>query len=324
MAIPRKLEERLRSNKVIPFIGAGVSMAVKEKETGKRLFPSWKELLERAADRLDAEQKANYASLVRSLLHIDNPDYLDAARRARQALGPIWFDFLKEQLDYPRGRVEDESLKPAEATWKLGSQLLITTNYDRVLYWSCPQRDDLSIWDIQAPAEQSAALSEGVKHPTVWHLHGYIKNAANLILTPDGYNRLYPEAGVDEPQYQAALSTLKSLMSSHTFLFIGFSLDDYYFGVQLRGIAEVFQNTSGSHYVLAQASERDRIRSLNLPVELITFEDFEEPLLNLLAELGEIAADAQPYDEDHKPPPDTPRAAPYDPRNSVFYVPFRC
>ena len=65
MMIPQTLEDRLREGKVIPFVGAGVSMAVINRETGKRLFPSWSELLMRAADRLDEEGDPSFANLVR-------------------------------------------------------------------------------------------------------------------------------------------------------------------------------------------------------------------------------------------------------------------
>jgi hypothetical protein len=95
MEIPHTLENRLRARKVIPFIGAGVFMAVLERESGSRLFPSWKELLERAADRLEGEKNPSYANLVRSLLAIGKPDYLDAARRAGEGLGPSGLRFCE-------------------------------------------------------------------------------------------------------------------------------------------------------------------------------------------------------------------------------------
>lgn len=160
-------------------------MSVLERGTGKRLFPSWRELLERAAKRLEEEQKPAIGGLVRSLLAINEPDYLYAAKQARDHLGPVWFKFLEEQLDHLRERVVDEaSLDLARSIWGLGSRLLVTTNYDRVLHWSCPQQSDLQSWDIEAPVEQVAALRDGVRRSTVWHLHGYIDNAADLILTP--------------------------------------------------------------------------------------------------------------------------------------------
>ena len=57
MEIPQSLQEKIRAGKVIPFAGAGVSMAVLNKNTDKPLFPSWKQLLLQAADKLEKEKK---------------------------------------------------------------------------------------------------------------------------------------------------------------------------------------------------------------------------------------------------------------------------
>src|SRR5215510_1374311 len=144
MEFPKTLAERLCTGKIILFIGAGVSMSVLERETGKRLFPSWRELLERAAKRLDEERKSTYGTIVRSLLAADEPDYLYVTKQARDHLRSVWFEFLKEQLDHLRKRIVDEaSLDLARSVWGLSSQLLVTTNYDRVLHWACPQQSDL-------------------------------------------------------------------------------------------------------------------------------------------------------------------------------------
>lgn len=57
MEIPRTLAECLRTGKIVPFVGAGVSMAVRHKETHTPLFPSCKQLLERAAQRLEEDRQ---------------------------------------------------------------------------------------------------------------------------------------------------------------------------------------------------------------------------------------------------------------------------
>src|SRR5207248_1118532 len=99
------------------------------RETGERLFPSWRELLERSANRLEEEKNSQHAEAVRALLGLPKPDYLEIARHAREGLGePIWYKFLKEQFDYPRERAKHESLNLAQAIWNLKSQLVITTN----------------------------------------------------------------------------------------------------------------------------------------------------------------------------------------------------
>ncbi|HEV2800213.1 MAG TPA: FxSxx-COOH system tetratricopeptide repeat protein [Pyrinomonadaceae bacterium] len=326
MSIPKALRDRLLAGNVIPFVGAGVSMSVRNAETGERLFPSWHELLEQAASRLEEEDRVPYALTVRGLLALDKPDYLDAARRAREGLGEsIWYTFLKDQLDSPRERAKPESLRLAEAIWKLNSQLIITTNYDDVLRWASPSHPVL--WDTEAPAEMAAFLRSGTKRPTVWHLHGHIHNTSKIILTRDGYARLYPEANESEAEeyYRAALQTLRSLLASHTFLFIGFSLDDAYFGMQLEGIKNIYQGANGPHYVLMRRKELERGIPFGYEVRAIAFEDFGEPLLELVNELGAIANSKEPDVVRSPPERDTPlpRVADYNPRNYVFSVPFR-
>ena len=328
--IPSDLQMKLRDRKVIPFVGAGVSCAVLAKETSEPLFPNWKELLDRAVIRLQRENRQPYADAVRGLANIGPEKYLDAAKHAREGLtGGLWFSFLKDELDIPRERVADASLDLARAVWSIGN-LVITTNYDKVLQWACPVVNDLTFWDIEATAEQAIALQSGVKRPTLWHLHGKIDNAVDIILTPDGYQRLYSEAG-GEAKYQAALTTLRNLMTSHTLLFIGYSLDDAYLGMQLKGLSEIFHGANGPHYVLMQEGEAERTRGLirerGLPVAVLSFEDFGEPLISLVRYVGQTAGKANPATESlsrisSPGSPSTTRPN-YDPANAVFYVPYR-
>jgi tetratricopeptide (TPR) repeat protein len=326
MNIPKALQDSLRAGNVIPFVGAGVSMSVLDNESGERLFPSWRELLEQAAKRLEEEERIPYANAVRALLEFDRPDYLEAARRAREGLGDaVWYRFLKEQLDFPSEAANSESLGLAQSVWNLNSKLIVTTNYDNVLRWASPS--DPVLWDREAPAEMAGFLRGEMKRHTIWHLHGQIDNVSNLILTRDGYGLLYPEAKRDESRvaYEAALKTLHSLMASHTFLFIGFSLDDLYFGMQLEGIKNIYQGATGPHYVLMNKKESGRGFSLGDAVRAIEFEDFGEPLLNLVKDLGAIANSVQATTIEGKTPvpPPVPRVADYDPHYSVFSVPFR-
>jgi tetratricopeptide (TPR) repeat protein len=317
MSIPRTLQDSLRAGNVIPFVGAGVSMSVLDTETGARAFPSWRGLLEQSVKRLEEEKNLPHAKAVRALLDLDK-DYLEVAQLAREGLGEaIWQKFLKEQIDYPPGRVQAESLRLAKAVWKLNSQLIITTNYDDVLRWAAPSPP--ALWDREAPAEMAAFLRRETKRLAVWHLHGHIHNSSKIILTRDGYRLLYPEAsdGETKTAYAASLQTLRSLLASHTFVFIGFSLEDVYFGMQLEGIKNIYQGATGPHYVLTHKNDLARGVSLGDAVRAIAFEDFGEPLLELVDELGAIAN----YKEPDAPPP--PRGADFNPRNYVFSVPFR-
>ncbi|WP_340124415.1 SIR2 family protein [Methylobacter svalbardensis] len=314
MDIPQQLEESLKHGKVIPFVGAGVSMTVLDK-SDKPLFPSWKALLMAAAKRLEEEKKPDDVALVRSLVNKD--ELLDAAKYARKALGANWYGFLKSQIDKTSDEAQDASLELARLAWRLGSNLVITTNYDNVLHWACPKAHDMDKWNIEAAVELCSLLRDGVKKPTVWHLHGHIGDSANIILTPDSYQRLYADDST-EKRYKAAIQTLHHQLASHSFLFIGFSLADEDFTDQLRMLEEVYQGAAGPHYVLLPEAQRGHFKSPTPAIEPVFFKDFGEPLLDCLRHMAGIAASAI------KSTPILEAAvADYSPDKSVFYVPFR-
>ncbi|HEY3296098.1 MAG TPA: tetratricopeptide repeat protein [bacterium] len=317
MSIPKTLEDRLKSGKILPFVGAGVSKAVKRLGTSTNLFPDWKQLLEHAAARLVEETKVTEAEVVRALLKLSPSRYLDAAKHARDGMGAsVWFSYLAKQLVRNRDEAEEASLELAKAVWGLGSRLIITTNYDHVLSWACPTGQP-SAWDIEARAEMAAALRGEISQNTVWHLHGTSDNVSRLILSPDGYRQLYPD-GQTEATYKAALETLRTNLASRTFLFIGFSLDDLRFVEELKRTHSIFDGAAGPHYVLIHASEEPHIKSLGLPVETISFSDFGQPLVNLVRELGALATPATSAPVAASPAPQHM----CDVNNSVFYVPF--
>ncbi len=130
---------------------------------------------------------------------------------------------------------------------------------------------------------------QSVPQPTVWHLHGYIDDVRNIILTPDGYEELYPSETNLETKYKAALKTLQTLFVTNTFLFVGFSLDDEYFVNQLRYIQKLFQDTTEKHYVLIREKDKAKFSSLDLQIEPITFESFGEKMLAKLQEIKKVS-----------------------------------
>ena len=187
---PEELILSLKDGKLIPFVGAGVSKALTDK-SGKPLFPNWSELLRNTTSQLK-KSNPGYSQLVDGFLKISPPDYLQAAKYARDGLGVNqWYKYLKSQFDKKKGKTDLESLRLAESIWKLNCNLIVTTNYDSVLQWACPQPEDFRMLTNDAAVEQAELLKNKLEDPTVWHLHGHIHNKANLILTPDGYQNLY-------------------------------------------------------------------------------------------------------------------------------------
>lgn len=123
MSIPQSLRSNLSAGRVIPFVGAGVSMSVLDRESRQPAFPSWRQLLRGAADRLEQETKTAEADVIRSLMNLPHPDFLYAATQARKGLGPLWYEYLKEKIEIPFEKIDPESLELArriggwEAIW---------------------------------------------------------------------------------------------------------------------------------------------------------------------------------------------------------------
>lgn len=316
MPIPRSLEDKLRGRLVIPFVGAGVSMGVLDRRSAAPVFPSWRQLLLGASDRLEQETKRDEAGVIRSLLNTQRPDYFYAATRARTALGAVWYDFLKETLDVPFAHIDERSLDLAKSIWRLGSNLIITTNYDQVMKWACPEQQDVQSWNIEVAVEQAYLLQKPLQRPVVWHLHGSISNTSDLILSPDGYQLLYPQNDGDKlnVKYQAALETLRNQLVSKSFLFIGFSLDDEYFGLQLKIVHEIYKGAIGPHYAVVREDQAERVRELK--IEPVIVADFQESLRAVMAEF-EAAVGSDPVRNSKPHIPD------YGPHRPVFYVPFK-
>jgi tetratricopeptide (TPR) repeat protein len=285
--IPKTLREALEQGNVVPFAGAGVSRAVRLKPargtTAAPAFPSWKELLQKAAVRLRDDGKTKEAACVEAFLDISPPELLQAAAMARRMLGTArWTDFLVQQFRIQPAAVNPESLALARLLWQLGATLLVTTNYDNVLAWAAPPEMQPIRWVIEAKFD-FVKQARGQHHlPTVWHLHGHIDQPERLILTPADYSGLY--SGADSgATYKAALPALHHLLVSRTLLFVGFGLADEHVNEQLAWLADAFQGQA-SHFALVPRTHGPLPDGIE-PVEF----DGEADLLELLKDMAAIA-----------------------------------
>jgi HEAT repeat protein len=252
----------------------------------QRLLPSWTELLSRASQRLREEQKPEQAAAVDA--HNAAGRFVRAGQAARRGLAALWPRFLADELDPPTPADQLAGLELAQAVWGLGSRLVVTTNYDRVLELACPTPLPAR-WRIQSGTGLADLGGRGLRRPTVWHLHGHVDDTTQLVLTPDSYRRLYPTAGSTRSEFQAALEGLRRLMTSHTLLFVGCSLDDRMLLDQLHQVRTVFGGAAGPHFALVRQSGLARARrAAGTAVELVPFERFDE-LPSLLESLADAA-----------------------------------
>ncbi|HYO66564.1 MAG TPA: SIR2 family protein [Archangium sp.] len=284
MNLPRELVEAVRRHQVVPFVGAGVSMGVK-----RGLFPSWKQLLEGLAERL--EQEALPETVVAEVRQrIAGGDFLTAAEIGFREMGAFRFNrFLRERLRVLRP--EDAELSVVRALWSLRPEVMLTTNYDDVLLWgqegaepiSNDQDDELHLMDAEASPDT----------PRLWYLHGTIHRLSTLILGGADYTRLYGDGTQQDGRYSHytnALVRLREWIRARPFLYVGFSFSDPYV---LKQIEHVLGITKGRHVPSFALMKKGSIeRGALWPrynIQLIEYEDHGPPLAACLNALSRAA-----------------------------------
>lgn len=258
----------------------------------------------RTCDELDEERISSEATAIREILGRPAPDFRRTAERARDALGmPNWVAFLRRHFDLAHAAIDDASLELPRALWRVASNVIITTNYDLALRWSCPSPQDLREWALDEPYGFMDLIQDGFpEHPVVWHLHGTIHRPRDIVLTLSTYERLYGAGNaVDgQPKWEAARRTLQQLAARRTLLFIGFSLADGYFTTQLKDLAEVYDGAGRTHFALVRAAELEEVQQRiadigpNVTVRCIAYGDHGQPLIDQLNALAALRGTGAP------------------------------
>lgn len=277
--IPDFLIKCLAKGEVVPLIGAGVSMSVKNKE-GSKVFPSWPQLLENAASNLDGED----SQLVK--LQVKRGKLQRAAEEAQELLsGRPWHDFITSQFSINFKELDDSCKMLPKAIWQLSNRV-VTLNYDKVLEWAHDESANICAFD-NANHEQLAEFARPSDQEMLWHLHGKIDQPKHMVLTPQSYHRLYQENAEDH--YEAALVKFRDLISSKHILFIGCSLDDAELLAEIVKQNKLFDGNTGPHYALVREKDKQAIDAKleGSHVQTIPFHDFGQPLIDAVNQLAE-------------------------------------
>ena len=295
--IPAELQTALKERRIVPFVGAGLSLTL-----GQKIFPDWKGLLERFAVRLEGEALAPQATELRRLIAAS--ELVAAAEYALQHLPkPQYFEELDNAFN--RARPAKINLSAVEAIWRLLPNAVITTNFERVLEWpfETPQE-----WPYQAPGirprvafNSDPALLSRLEadqtggDPLIWHLHGSSAHPDTIVLSTTDFSALYGAddgKGKPDPRNENALRVLTSVVARRPLLFVGFSLGDPFLLNQLRKLLALTAKNSPVSYLLVKKGEKDPTALLQeFQIQLVEFDDFGEPML---ARLNEMVAFANP------------------------------
>lgn len=191
----RYIKEASEKNKLIIFVGAGVS---KNSD-----LPNWEELIKVFVKRL------NYP--IKDGKDISSDEYLKIPQYFYNMHGDEKYkEIIREQLDHTK-----EPNRINELIFELNPKHIITTNYDQLLENTVIV--NRMLFDVVCKDKD---LLDSEKSNYIIKMHGDIKDLDNIVLKENDY--------LNYSQNHILIETyIKSLLVNNTFLFIGYSLNDY-------------------------------------------------------------------------------------------------
>lgn len=223
-----ELNKLLREDKLVVFIGAGVSR--------NSDYPSWKELAEKYASFYT---KKPFSYTQQTYLEIFENAYINNKKQFETEIGRCFGKCLSDCIS---------SNSIVDIILQLNPKHIITTNYDYLIEKGI--KDSFSIYNKVVKDEDlinKSASSQFIK------MHGDYENLDFLVLSETQYLNFSSTHPLIE-------TYIKSLLIDHTFLFIGYSYQDMNFKLIMQWIKQRIKNKNKSelikHYFLYSNNTR--------------------------------------------------------------------
>jgi hypothetical protein len=218
---PPELRRLYREGRIIPFIGAGASMAVQWTVEGEsRSGPSWRQLVDKATELIGADDP--------ELLRMRGSDLqiLEYLRIKRDSMQPL-INWLHASM-----RPKDDDLRRSVLHQALASlqscRLIYTTNYDDFIERAM-KLHGRSVVAIAAEHDLSQLLAE----TQVVKFHGDFNRPETMVLSERDYERrMRLEDAMD--------LKLRSDVLGRALLFVGYSFRDANIAYLFRLVTEHF------------------------------------------------------------------------------------
>lgn len=228
-------------NSLAIFVGAGIS---KSSETKSLKLPSWNDLIEDLKAELEIENES---------------DYLKIAQLYYLAFGE--FTYYKKLKEYfPENIIPSQIHK---LIFDINPHVIITTNWDNLLEKTI--QENAYIYDVVC--SDNDLVKSSLQNKLI-KMHGDFKNH-NLVFKEDDYlkyNLLFP----------LIENYVKSILSTHTVVFIGYSYND----TNLKQIVKWIQNYSNVKppmYLITYKRNDNQIKYLeNHGITTIVIEDIDD------------------------------------------------
>lgn len=262
--------------RVVLFLGAGVSASATT-HSGSRIR-QWKDFLLHAAKKIDDKNSRLLAEKL-----ISDKDYLLACEVIRRKLDAEWPTVVLDEF----GQVATPSALH-KAIIKLDQRILLTTNFDKLIEtaWSEVNSKSTHYPSVISKLDSSAFRMLRDAGDYIVKLHGTVDDPSSFVFTKAEYiQRAFGS--------WAYADFVSSLLATHTFLFIGFSMADPAITSLVERHASKFPDAR-PHYILQPGPIEEDIIQINKELRRLYVIDYDPQsnhakLTELIEELGERA-----------------------------------
>lgn len=237
----KKIKEASENNKLVIFVGAGVSA-----NSG---IPTWGQLVEEFSKELGVE--------VTSDLYLKIPQYYFNERGEKE-----YSDKLNEIFHQEKYKINPIH----KEIFKLKPQHIITTNYDTLL-----EEAAIEEGEFFHTVKHNLDLPYANLDKMIIKMHGDFENR-NIVLKEDDYLNY-------SKNFMLIETYIKSLIATNTVLFIGYSVNDTNFNLIFQWVKNILNNHFQPAYLLETSRNHSNIEHSyykNRGINILYSEDLKD------------------------------------------------
>lgn len=224
--IPNELKEAIKNNKIILFVGSGVSL-----DLG---MPSWNELVKNIIDDIVQKTGNTDLDMLKDILTqgvMDAIDILELIEKKKYR--KYAFNYIEKNL-----RLNDNAKLDLHKKLFEFCPRIITTNYDHA--FERATEDKVSIINNDSI---NGLTNLSNKEEYILKIHGDVNDPEKCILFKSDYDKLYND------KTGLFMSQLKNCVLNKTLIFIGFSFNDPYIKEIMDHINMITNGMMNNHYL---------------------------------------------------------------------------
>ncbi|MGF2144856.1 ABC-three component system protein [Vagococcus fluvialis] len=220
-----ELKQKYNEKKIIPFVGAGLSIPFDLKP--------WKKLIEELADSI-----VDPKFLPSIEFELENGEYQEAIESIKK-FARIDDQPIQEKIEREYSLRKNDLVSPIDNNYldleKNNFKIYLTTNYDRLLDDYIPNINSFRTLTEYTSDFQKLTRDNDEKY--LFHIHGCVSNSNSIVISSKKYDELYRNTRFD--------NLMKGFSSNYSYLFLGFSFGDTFVRELIKNHKGFF---SGTHY----------------------------------------------------------------------------